>query len=157
MIIVGMGALARSDGDAVLALCREVAETFGMVGDDWNGFNLLHTAAARVGALELGFLPGGSDISEALGASADGNVVVGQARVDVGNEAFRWTSVGGIEGLGDLFGGVAGSFATGVSGDGEIVVGFSFAINRSPISLDVVSLLPELVKAFSTAPAISSS
>ena len=29
-----------------------------VVGDGWNGFSVLHTAAARVGALDLGFTPG---------------------------------------------------------------------------------------------------
>ena len=29
-----------------------------MVRDGWNGFNVLHTAAARVGGLDLGFVPG---------------------------------------------------------------------------------------------------
>jgi NADH-quinone oxidoreductase subunit G len=28
------------------------------VTDDWNGFGVIHTAAARVGALDLGFVPG---------------------------------------------------------------------------------------------------
>jgi NADH-quinone oxidoreductase subunit G len=42
----------------VLHLARELAEKFGMIGDDWNGFNVLHGAAARVGGLDLGFLPG---------------------------------------------------------------------------------------------------
>ena len=32
---------------------------FGAVAGGWNGFNILHTAAARVGALDLGFLPSG--------------------------------------------------------------------------------------------------
>ncbi|NNG03278.1 MAG: NADH-quinone oxidoreductase subunit G [Inquilinus sp.] len=58
MLIVGMGALARPDGAAVLAAARSAAETFGLVKEDWNGFNVLHTAAARVGGLELGFVPG---------------------------------------------------------------------------------------------------
>jgi NADH-quinone oxidoreductase subunit G len=31
-----------------------------MVRDGWNGFNVLHTAAARVAGLDLGFLPGAS-------------------------------------------------------------------------------------------------
>ena len=30
----------------------------GLVRDDWNGFNVLHRAAARVGGLDLGFVPG---------------------------------------------------------------------------------------------------
>ncbi|AEP09685.1 NADH-quinone oxidoreductase subunit NuoG [Micavibrio aeruginosavorus] len=58
MIIVGMGAFRRADGLAVHALCREVAETFNMVRDDWNGFNVLHVAASRVGALDIGFVAG---------------------------------------------------------------------------------------------------
>jgi NADH-quinone oxidoreductase subunit G len=29
-----------------------------MVREDWNGFNVLHVAAARVGGLDLGFVPG---------------------------------------------------------------------------------------------------
>lgn len=61
MLIVGQGALTRADGSAVLALARKIAEDFGMVSDDWNGFNVLHTAAARVGGLDLGLTAGGVD------------------------------------------------------------------------------------------------
>ncbi len=50
MIIVGMGAFKRADGLAVHALCREVAEKFNA------GFNVLHTAASRVAALDIGFV-----------------------------------------------------------------------------------------------------
>ncbi|MFH1157345.1 MAG: NADH-quinone oxidoreductase subunit NuoG [Pseudomonadota bacterium] len=53
MIILGAGALRRADGMAVHALARKVAEKYKMVRDGWNGFNMLHTAASRVGALEL--------------------------------------------------------------------------------------------------------
>ncbi len=74
MIIVGQGALARRDGAAVLGLARRIAERFGMVKDGWNGFNVLHTAAARVGGLELGFLPGpgGRDVAGILDAASSG-------------------------------------------------------------------------------------
>jgi len=58
MLILGSGPLARPDGAAVQAKVRAMAEGFGFVRDDWNGYNVLHTAAARVGGLELGFLPG---------------------------------------------------------------------------------------------------
>ncbi len=58
MLILGQGALARPDGAQILGLARRVAESTGMVGDGWNGFNVLHTAAARVGGLDMGFLPG---------------------------------------------------------------------------------------------------
>jgi len=62
MLILGMGALTRDDGAAVLATARQVAESTGMVGDGWNGFNVLHTAAARVGGLDIGFVPGKSGL-----------------------------------------------------------------------------------------------
>ncbi|MDA1070903.1 MAG: NADH-quinone oxidoreductase subunit NuoG [Proteobacteria bacterium] len=58
MVIVGAGALSRIDGAAVLAAARAIADRFGAVADGWNGFNVLHTAASRVGALDLGFVPG---------------------------------------------------------------------------------------------------
>ncbi|MGE0660879.1 MAG: NADH-quinone oxidoreductase subunit NuoG, partial [Reyranellaceae bacterium] len=54
MIVVGMGALARDDGAAILALARQVAEACNVVREGWNGFNVLHTAAGRVGALDAG-------------------------------------------------------------------------------------------------------
>ncbi len=58
MLILGQGTLARADGAAVHALARQIAEACGLVKDGWNGFNVLHTAAARVGGLDLGFVPG---------------------------------------------------------------------------------------------------
>jgi NADH-quinone oxidoreductase subunit G len=58
MVIVGQGALARPDGAAVLAQAWQIADEIGALTPDWHGFNVLHTAAARVGALDLGFIPG---------------------------------------------------------------------------------------------------
>lgn len=73
-IIIGMGALARSDGGAVLAAAATLASQVGAVSADWNGFNVLHDAAGRVGALDLGFLPGegGRDLAGIL-SGAQGN------------------------------------------------------------------------------------
>ncbi|MET0271741.1 MAG: NADH-quinone oxidoreductase subunit NuoG, partial [Phenylobacterium sp.] len=51
-IIVGAGALARADGGAVVKAAADVAKAFGMT------WNVLHSAAARVGGLDLGFTPG---------------------------------------------------------------------------------------------------
>ncbi len=78
MLIVGAGALARSDGAAVLAAARKVAETAGMVGDDWNGFNVLHAAASRVGGLDLGFVPGpgGRAVEAILDGAGKGEIEV---------------------------------------------------------------------------------
>jgi len=58
LVLVGQGALSRSDGGAILALAAKAAQKLGGVGEGWNGFSVLHTAAARVGALDLGFTPG---------------------------------------------------------------------------------------------------
>jgi NADH-quinone oxidoreductase subunit G len=51
-IILGAGALNRADGAAVAKAAAGVAKTFGMT------WNVLHSAAARVGGLDMGFLPG---------------------------------------------------------------------------------------------------
>ncbi|MGJ0535740.1 NADH-quinone oxidoreductase subunit NuoG [Methylocystis sp.] len=63
LVIVGQGALARDDGEAALTLAAQAAQRLGGLSDGWNGFSVLHTAAARVGALDLGFTPsaGGLD------------------------------------------------------------------------------------------------
>jgi NADH-quinone oxidoreductase subunit G len=78
MLIVGQGALARPDGSAVLALARQIAADFGLVKDGWNGFNVLHTAAARVGGLDIGFVPGtgGRDVAGILDGAAKGEIEV---------------------------------------------------------------------------------
>ncbi len=57
MVVVGQGALARRDGRAVWQMAAKLAQEVGAVRADWNGFNVLHTAAARVGALDVGFVP----------------------------------------------------------------------------------------------------
>jgi len=57
LVLIGQGALARADGDAILALAAQAAQRHGGLGDGWNGFSVLHTAAARVGALDLGLTP----------------------------------------------------------------------------------------------------
>jgi len=75
----------------------------------------------------LGFLPGtSSDRSEANGVSADGSVIVGEARNSNGNaEAFMWTSGSNMVGLGFLPGASVSLFseANGVSADGSLIVG----------------------------------
>ncbi len=63
LVIVGQGALARPDGAAVLSLAAKFATQIGAVREGWNGFGVLHTAAARVGALDIGFVPGEGGLS----------------------------------------------------------------------------------------------
>jgi len=73
MLILGQGALARPDGPAILAAAWKLAIETGMLDAEWHGFNVLHHAAARVGALDLGFLPGhgGKNLGAMLGGGVD--------------------------------------------------------------------------------------
>ena len=76
MIIIGQGALARDDGAAVLSAIGKAAAALGVVRADWNGFNVLHNAAARVAGLDLGFLPrkGGMDAAAMVEAANFGRL-----------------------------------------------------------------------------------
>jgi len=56
-IIIGQGALARADGAAILKAAAGLAKTVNVVREGWNGWNVLHTAAARVAGLDMGFVP----------------------------------------------------------------------------------------------------
>ena len=58
MFIVGEGVANRPDSAASLKQIAASAVANGIARDDWNGFNILHSAAARVGGLDLGFVPG---------------------------------------------------------------------------------------------------
>jgi len=62
-IIVGGGAVSGENGPAVLNALGILAKKVGVVADGWNGFNVLHTAAARVAGLDMGFVPGGGGLS----------------------------------------------------------------------------------------------
>ncbi len=76
MLIIGQGALTRPDGAVLLGLARKIAEATGMIAEGWNGFNVLHAAAARVGALDVGFLPGsgGRDVEAILAGAEAGDI-----------------------------------------------------------------------------------
>jgi NADH-quinone oxidoreductase subunit G len=78
MLVLGQGALTRPDGEQVLAMARMIAEGCGLVRDDWNGFNVLHIAAARVGGLDLEFVPasGGRDTAGILAGCRSGEIDV---------------------------------------------------------------------------------
>ena len=65
-ILVGSSAINGEDGAAVLREIADIADTYGVQKDGWNGFNVVHTAASRVAGLDLGFVP----VGEALDASS---------------------------------------------------------------------------------------
>ena len=110
MVIVGQGAIREADGEAVLALAMKIAEAS-------NGRLLvLHTAAARVGAMDVGAvteggLPAaieGAEVVYNLGADeveiAAGPVVIyqgshgdrGAHRADIILPAAAWTEENGL-------------------------------------------------------------
>jgi NADH-quinone oxidoreductase subunit G len=90
LVMVGMAALARPDGAAIAALAARAAQGTGKEGG-WNGYSVLHTAAARVGALDLGFVPG-PDGRNATAMAASGALdllfLLGADEIDVGPGAF---------------------------------------------------------------------
>lgn len=90
MVIVGQGALNRADGAAVLAAAAKLAIEIGAVKDGWNGFNILHTEAGLVGALDLGFVPGegGLDTGAMFAGGVDVLFNLGADEVDVPAGAF---------------------------------------------------------------------
>ena len=85
LFIIGQGLLARPDGAAALAACYEAALNIGVIKDGWNGFNILHTAAGRVGALDVCALPGegGKNTSEMLKGDLDVALLAGADEIDM--------------------------------------------------------------------------
>ena len=87
IVIVGQGALMRADGLSVLAGAAKLARPTA----EWNGLAILHTAAARVGGLDLGFVPGAGGMN-ARGMTRPGALDVlfnlGADEIDVAPGAF---------------------------------------------------------------------
>jgi len=94
MIILGAAATARPEGAAVLAGAWKLAADSGGLTREWHGFNMLHTAAARVGALDLGFVPGprGKGLAQMMGGGVDVLWLLGADEFDasrrIGAETF---------------------------------------------------------------------
>jgi NADH-quinone oxidoreductase subunit G len=91
LILIGQGALARPDGAAVAALAAKTAIAFGAVKEGWNGYSVLHTAASRVAALDLGLVPaeGGKRASEMVEPGAlDVVFLVGADEIEVAPGTF---------------------------------------------------------------------
>jgi NADH-quinone oxidoreductase subunit G len=89
LVIVGMGALAREDGAAVLAAAMALAEATK------SGFMVLHTAASRVGAMDIGAVTDGgvtdvvaADVVYNLGAD-EGDVPAGPFVIYQGSHGDR--------------------------------------------------------------------
>ena len=76
IMIIGQGALKGDEGEDYLNLCIELANNYNFLKNDWNGFNVLHTAASRPGAMEIGFLPGerGKDLDQIIDGYKKGDI-----------------------------------------------------------------------------------
>ena len=59
LMILGQGALIGKDAQNFQNICIELAYKFNFINNDWNGFNVLHSAASRAGAMSIGFFPSG--------------------------------------------------------------------------------------------------
>jgi NADH-quinone oxidoreductase subunit G len=90
LILIGAGSLARKDGAAIASLAAKTAVEFGAVKDGWNGFSILHSAASRVAALDLGFVPGagGLDAAQMAGGGVNVLFLLGADEVEVASGPF---------------------------------------------------------------------
>jgi NADH-quinone oxidoreductase subunit G len=91
LILVGSGALARPDGAAIAALAAKAAGELGAVKEGWNGYGFLHAAAARPGALDIGFVPGNGGLRAAEMAAPgalDLVFLLGADEIDIPSGAF---------------------------------------------------------------------
>jgi NADH-quinone oxidoreductase subunit G len=89
--LIGQGALTRPDGAAILSMAAKAAVSVGAIKDGWNGFSVLHTAASRVGALDIGFVPGAGGLSAAQMAKTgalDVLFLLGADEIDIADGAF---------------------------------------------------------------------
>ncbi len=92
LIIVGQGALTGAEGSAVLANVAKLAEAVGALSEEWNGFAMLHTAASRVGGLDLGFVPGEGGLAAAdMLTSADVLFLLGADELDFTRKTAKFT------------------------------------------------------------------
>jgi len=78
VVILGSDVLSRKDTKKILEQVEKLGQSSNLLSEDWNGLNILHTAASRVGALDLGFVPakGGLSFSKILKGSHSGKVDV---------------------------------------------------------------------------------
>jgi len=89
--LLGAGALSRKDGRGVLSAFARAAVSAGVVADGWNGFSVLHGAASRVGALDIGAVPGEGGLTAAKMAEPDALKVLfllGADEIEIEKGAF---------------------------------------------------------------------
>jgi len=91
MLLVGAAALTRGDGAGIASLAAKAALDLGAVKDGWNGYCMLHGAASRVGALDLGLVPGPGGLTArqmAASGTLDVLFLLGVDEIDIAPGAF---------------------------------------------------------------------
>ncbi|MGA8937483.1 MAG: NADH-quinone oxidoreductase subunit NuoG [Pseudolabrys sp.] len=90
LVLVGAGVFARKDGAAIASLAAKAAIEFGALKDGWNGFSVLHSAASRVAALDLGLVPGagGLDAAQMAAGGLDVLFLLGADEIEVAPGPF---------------------------------------------------------------------
>jgi NADH-quinone oxidoreductase subunit G len=89
LIIVGASALARPDGAVIASQAAKVAVNLGAIKPGWNGYCVLHTAASRVGALDIGFVPeAGGLTATQMADGLDLAFLLGADEIDIAPGAF---------------------------------------------------------------------
>ena len=91
MLLVGAAALTRGDGAGIASLAAKAALDLGAVKDGWNGYCMLHGAASRVGALDLGLVPGPGGLTArqmAAFGTLDVLFLLGVDEIDIAPGAF---------------------------------------------------------------------
>ena len=89
-VIVGSGALSAGNGADVLNSIAALTREIGAVTDGWNGFNVLHSAASRVGGLDIGFVPGrgGQTAAEMAAGGVDVLFNLGADEIEIADGPF---------------------------------------------------------------------
>ena len=78
-------------GASVAAQAARAAIDLGAIKDAWNGYSVLHTAASRVGALDIGFVPAAGGLSAtdmAKAGALDVLFLLGADEIDIAPGAF---------------------------------------------------------------------
>ena len=72
------------------SLAAKAAVEFGAIKDGWNGFSVLHSAASRVGALDLGFVPGagGQNAAQMASGGVDMLFLLGADEIEIAPGPF---------------------------------------------------------------------
>ena len=78
MLILGADLLTRKDGAVILYYAKKIAEKYGLIKEDWNGFNLLIKSTGLINGLEVGFTPStaNTDVNSILQNCQKGEIKV---------------------------------------------------------------------------------